>query len=69
MLSLICVPWMLIPKPLILWLAMPKAPQKSYDQHSSHHDVTQDNLNQKLNATFDKEEIEAQGLDMVPVKR
>jgi V-type H+-transporting ATPase subunit a len=32
--SLICVPWMLIPKPLILWFQMPaakKVPVNSYD--------------------------------------
>lgn len=39
MLSLICVPWMLIPKPLILWI---KSLQSHKVRRSEH--VSEDNL-------------------------
>lgn len=42
MISLICVPWMLIPKPLIIWI---KSLGKSSHQHKHHHEkIKEDNL-------------------------
>lgn len=38
MISLICVPWMLIPKPLILWIKT----KSSAKSHHHHHERVQD---------------------------
>lgn len=50
--SLICVPWMLIFKPLILWCRMPHAPA----HEKEHHDV-EDSLHDRLDDEADRPKL------------
>lgn len=43
MISLICVPWMLIPKPLILWIQSKNKPSTHQHKHR-HEKIHEENL-------------------------
>ena len=55
MISLVCVPMMLIPKPLIIWIqSLKNQPSKPYHAPEANHQS--DNSQQDLNEEFLKEE-------------
>lgn len=59
--SLICVPMMLIPKPLIIWLQTPKKETPKYHAPHVHSDIIDEDgtLNQKLNVGSDDDVVVA----------
>ena len=61
MISLICVPWMLIPKPVIIWFQM----SFGSNSHSQpHHQITENNLAEELRDSFnqgEQEEVDGTG--------
>ena len=67
MISLICIPWMLLPKPIIIWAKMSfgggshhhSSPSKPFDK-----DITENNLADELRDSFNQnEEMEMQEID------
>ena len=61
MLSLICVPWMLIPKPLIIWFQMSFGKNAHSSTHANNQ-ITENNLAEELRDSFNEgEEAEMQG--------
>lgn len=67
MIAVICVPWMLIFKPLILWSRMPSQPSRApAHSHSSHSD--EDNGQELETPLHMEDELEEVKEDHTPAK-
>ena len=55
MVSLICVPWMLLIKPVLLWMKMPASPAR-VSVHSHHHSDLEDENNGDLDTPLNMDD-------------